>query len=150
MSDERWLAGVLEGNQAGAQYEGRVYDRRLKVRARNGRLLEIFDNEPPISGDLPVGQTFEFIVMALLFTNLKVAEPSQGRASWRATVVAIGWQADSSLYRAKKNDLNGRRWILLQTDAGRLLTTDAELGKSVQQGETVSWEDASLDLYAVI
>ena len=60
-----FITALLLQNEAGATYQGKVYDRFLRLQHLNGKIFSVFDPYGPISTSLHVGEVYEMIVASL-------------------------------------------------------------------------------------
>lgn len=154
-----FISGLLVDSEDGAVYDEQVWDRFLTVQADNGWGLSVFDPSA-ITLDLAEGESYEYVMVATIFSALRAAgEPClEGDADvWQATVVDANWQppdADERFQRYSPNLLMSDRYLLVETSLGRLLMSPREVEQEVyeaaQVGMCLEWEDARLDLYAVV
>jgi hypothetical protein len=147
-----FIAAVLERSEDGAKYESVVYDRFLTIRHSAGQVLSVFDMGQPLSGSLPVGKVYEFVLVAALPGNLQyfpTNPPPLGAEGWQGDVVDPCWRAPKGGYSRARPDLYEREWVLLATPLGRLLMSSSEIGAAASSGGVVRWQEARLDLYAV-
>lgn len=148
-----FIKGVLIENEEGATYEGRVYDRFLKLRLRDAQVLSIFDPFGPISTGLAEGNVYEMILITLA-TSVKyfatVPLPPLASDEWQATIIEPRWSAVEGQYRHACSELFTKKWLLLATPLGQLLMSHKVLSIPVSPGGFVRWKNIRLDLCAVI
>jgi hypothetical protein len=97
-----FIKGVLIENEEGATYNGKVYDRFLKLRLSNGRVLSIFDPFGPLSTGLAKGEVYEMIVIPLATAVQYFAtssSPPVENDEWQATIIETHWRAVRNHYR---------------------------------------------------
>lgn len=146
-----WLVGRVERNEPGAQYEDKVYDRILRLRLRGGVEITVTDIGPPLANDLEVGSTYEIVVMALIFVDLVIGvAPTDTSRPWVADLVETSWRPTRSGFRTLRPALLEGDWTVLETAAGRMITTRSELGLTREPVRKVAWSTCQFDLYAIL
>jgi hypothetical protein len=146
------VSGLVVSNEVGAEYEGVVYDRFLKLRLDGGQELDVFDMGEPIAGDLAVGPRGSFVLAVAVPADVAVDKPaSSGQvAICGGTVEELDWSAPKSGLGVTRPELYEQQWVVLGTDTGRLLFNPADLPPSVTVGSALSWTRARFDLYAIV
>lgn len=69
---------------------------------------------------------------------------------WHGVVVDPHWSASTEQYNQARPELYEQDWILLSMPLGEMLLSPGEMIASAIQGDIVVWENARLDLYAVV
>jgi hypothetical protein len=150
---ESFITGVLVTNQAGAIYEGRVYDRFLQLRLMDGKVLEVFDPFEPISTGITTGEIYEFILSSLAksvrYFPQGVLPPPLQTDLWQGTIIQANWRFIKEDYRRTHSFAKEREWILLSTAEGRLLMNPKEIGTQVRPGDIIQWQNLRFDLCAI-
>lgn len=148
-----FITGFLEHSEDGAKYDGIVYNRFLTLRHASGQVLSIFDQGQPLSGGLVTGKVYEFVLVAALpgkLQYLPTNPPYLEAGGWQGEVVDPHWWAPQGVYHRARPELYERDWGLLATPLGRLLMSPSEIGTPVHLRGLVRWQEARLDLYAVV
>lgn len=151
-----FINGLLVENEEGATYEGKVYNRFLKLRLLDGQVISIFD-PCAISIEASVGETYEMILLAfpaqksILYNSVFLLPPSASAIDdWYGTVIEQHWKIIKENYRFSCPYLCAGERILLMTPRGQLLMSPKENDRPVSVGGTVQWKNVRLDLCAII
>jgi hypothetical protein len=150
---KKFIIGVLERNEPGATYQGRVYDRFLMLRPSDGTTLHVFDKGEPISSGLATGESYEVVLLAAIPGPVLVfSARSEGvqLSERRGEIIEPGWRAMEGGYRCVRPELYQRDWVLLRTSLGQLLMSPSEIGINLRAGDFLEWQEPRFDLYAVI
>ena len=155
-----FITGKLEQNNAGATYEGEVYDRNLLVQLPDNQLLAIFDmraDVEPLSSTLSEGEIYTFILVP--FTGgVIIAAPSKRLTSinvadvdglWQGEIVDLHWKAPQK-YRLSRSSIYKYEWILLSTPIGHILMDTDDVRLPVNVGTILQWKRGRLDLYGIV
>lgn len=148
-----FITGVLIENEEGATYEGKIYDRFLKLRLLDGHVLSIFDPFGPISTGLPEGEIYEMVLITLAVSVRYFATsplPPMESDEWQGIIIEPHWSVAEGHYRRACSELYAHEWILLATPLGQLLMSRKVLSMPVNRGGFLQWKNVRLDLCAVI
>lgn len=154
----KFILATLEQNEAGAVYEGSVFDRWLTIAHSSGKKLPIFDPSFPvnISSSLEVGQPYEFLVSPVVFRNLKVQSDfgvaQLGEHDWQGKVRTLDWQFKKEEFPVAVTYLYDEHWALVETQLGTVAFQIEELEAldvRVEIGATLCWTELRTDLLAV-
>jgi len=148
----RFIAGKLLVNASGATYEGRVYDRRLRVQLHQGSVISVFD-PMLLSTDLQVNEQVELALVPFASgVQPGTGGPAaQSQGEWEGVVAECGWAVPAGLYRSAPPCIFANsRWGLLSTVFGHVLMRESQLQQTFRPGERVRWTHSRLDLYAVV
>jgi hypothetical protein len=147
-----FITGVLLQSEDGAVYQGRVYDRFLKLRHLHGQVLSVFDPFGPISADLPVGEVYEVILASLSESVRYVSELllTVENTEWQGVIIEPHWRAPESTYQRASSELYAHDWVLLGTSLGKVLISSKVFKTSINPEGFVQWENIRLDLLAVV
>jgi hypothetical protein len=150
-----FITGTVVQNNAGAEYEGTVYDRRLVLHLLGNQELFIFDPAEPISTELSINESYELVLIPFVVSVQIVSAPSQAELPvnldvWQGTVIDTHWKAPKEGYRFVRPDLYEKEWILLATALGNVLLNPKGIKESLSEGMVVQWKKARIDLYAII
>ena len=171
-----FLQGLLVSNEIGATDGGKVYDRWLRLQVAPGCVLSVFD-PACLSTDLAPGQVCTFAVLLGLLEGVrpsantdltlirqrhivrideqvKTATPEEivtRSTLMRGKVHSTRWQTAQQVYERATPAFPAQSYLLLQTAFGAVLVSPAELpAEACQEGMTLEWETARLDLLAII
>lgn len=147
-----FITGVLLQNEDGATYQGKVYDRFLKLGLSNEQVLSIFDPFGPISTDLPIGEVYEMILVTLA-TSVRyfAALPLDVEtADWQGVIIEPRWRVPESDYQRTSSELYTHEWVLLATSLGKLLMNPKVFKTPISPEGVVLWNNVRLDLLAVV
>jgi hypothetical protein len=148
-----FITGVLIENEEGATYQGKVYDRFLKLRLLDGQLLSIFDPFGPISTGLREGEVYEMVLITLAASVSYCATsplPPMESDEWQGIIIEPHWCVAEGQHRHACSELYAHEWILLATSSGQLLMSPKVLSMPVDPGGFLQWKNVRLDLCAVI
>jgi len=153
-----FITGVLVENEAGATYEGHVYDRFLKLRLSDGQILAVFDppgSFGPISTILSKGEVYEMILMTLPIPKSVQYFPASPLLSldvdvWQGEIIEPHWVLPEGRYKLTHSYLSEREWVLLATRRGQLLMSPKVFSIPLSRGGIVQWDNVRLDLCAVV
>lgn len=147
-----FITGVLVENEDGATYQGKVYDRFLKLHLANGQDVSIFDPFGPLSSSLPLGERYEMILGALATsvhyghsTTLDVKTPT-----WQGVIIEPRWLAPEDQYQLYASELYRLEWVLVSTLIGALLMHPKVFHTPIAPQEEIIWDTIRLDLLAVV
>jgi hypothetical protein len=147
----RFTIGVLNANEAGASYEGVVYDRFLTFRHTSGIEYRLFDPPPPISSELVVGACYELALeSALPRATAAGSTGDEGAGKYVGVAVNPRWRPGNIRPLIYRPSFFETTWILLQTALGQLLVNPNEIVIPIGVGDTLRWESTRFDLQAVI
>lgn len=154
-----FIKGVLVENEAGAIFEGHVYDRFLKLRLLDGQILDVFDQPGsygPISTGLSIGEIYEMVLITLpvprsvqYFPTIPLTLTSE-IGFWQGEVIEPRWIVTERNYKSIHKHLSNREWMLLATNRGQMLMNPASIQALVSTGGFVQWQNMRLDLLAVL
>src|SRR5579863_48348 len=151
-----FFKGLLVENEEGATYEGKVYNRFLKLRLLDGQVISVFD-PCAISTEISVGNTYEMILLAfpaqksILYSSDTLLLPSILETDdWYGTVIEQHWRLIKETYRFSCSYLCDGERILLMTPRGQLLMSSKEIDSPINVGGTIQWKNVRLDLCAII
>jgi hypothetical protein len=151
----RYVVGILEKNEPGAIFEGHIWNRYLEFRASDGTVITIFDFDN-ISGDLKVGQVYNFVICLVASPKYSGTEPiGITSETWSGEIIEMGWDGAKESFQCwtpkvyHKSETN--LWILVKCRIGNIITylgpTEVQM---VYPGGFLYWESCRWDLYGVL
>lgn len=136
-----FIRATILKNEEGAKYEGIVFTRFLTLAINENLQIEVFDEEP-ISGDLRVGETYEFLLDMTLrksSDSLQIVDKLEQGGIWQGRVLAVNWKPEGKFSYHLPSLLTSQRphsWILVETEIGKILVTTK---REVKAGQLVKW-----------
>ena len=137
-----FITGVLVENEDGATYQGKVYDRFLKLHLANGQDVSIFDPFGPLSSSLPLGERYEMILGALATsvhyghsTTLDVKTPT-----WLGVIIEPRWLAPEYQYQLYASELYAREWVLVSTSIHALTAFNWPSEVPPPEKDSIAWK----------
>ncbi|GAC1566007.1 MAG: hypothetical protein NVS3B14_05740 [Ktedonobacteraceae bacterium] len=147
-----FITGVLLQSEDGATYQGRIYDRFLRLRHLHGQVLSLFDPFGPLSTDLSIGEVYEVILASLGESVRYFSEPplTLENTEWQGVIIEPHWRAPESTYQRTSSELYAHDWVLLGTSLGRMLISPTVFKTPIKPEGFVQWDNIRLDLLAVV
>lgn len=147
-----FIAGVLLQSKDGATYQGKVYDRFLRLRHLHGHVLSVFDPFGPISAGLLVGEIYEVILVSVGKSVRYFSEPAlvTENTEWEGVIIEPHWFAPENAYQRISSELYAHDWVLLGTSLGKMLINPKIFKSSIFAGGFVQWDNIRLDLLGVV
>ena len=148
-----FVTGSAEAVIDAAIEENIVYARIVSLYVTNVQMLDIWDDYPPLSGEMAVGQSYEVVVVmtrgsASVVDAQSVAPPGGGH--WQGMVVRPNWRAARGVYHHARPELFAHEWALIETPVGQMLMRPADLPAHADEGTRIRTPSARLDLYAIV
>jgi len=147
-----FVTALLLQNEGGATYQGKIYNRFLRLQHLNGQILSVFDPYGPLSTELHVGEVYEMI-LASLATSVRYfsgTPPAIKDTEWQGVIIEPRWRAPENAYQRTSSELNAHDWVLLETSLGKVLISPRIFDIPISVEGIVQWNSTRLDLLAVV
>jgi hypothetical protein len=138
--------------ETGAEYAGRVWDRWVRIRCKDGRELSVFDFDLA-NVHISVGDRRCLVIEATIIKNLHHCDEVERKSrttEWDGYVVDSHWRLAGLSTQSVAPRLAQSEYVLIRSSVGGILLSQGEFSELPREGAYLCWDTLQLDLKAIL